>query len=160
MKKYMVSRYEIHEFPVVVEAEDELDAIERAVAGEGETPDDVTKLVGDTYVETDESRGMPIPEFLMKYPHIDKKRVYSSGALAGDLSGEYFSTVRGVMYLGESDTKEFCIRSISTEIREFRLKAKTVEEALARVEQMPSNYRKQNGRLVSDELDAVVEEAE
>ena len=72
MPKFVVTRYE---FPVVVEADDALDAIERVSAGEGEQPDDVSKLVGDTYVELDDTRGKAFDEFVSEHPEIEPSRI-------------------------------------------------------------------------------------
>lgn len=93
-KKFVVTRYEVHEFPVIVEAEDALDAIERVCAGEGEQPDDVSKLVGDTYIGLDYSRGKPFTEFVEENPTIDRSRI----VLSKDYDNEQgnFPTVRSV----------------------------------------------------------------
>lgn len=93
-KKFVVTRYEVHEFPVIVEAEDALDAIERVCAGEGEQPDDVSKYVTDTYIELDYSRGKSGEEFFEEFPSIDRSRVTLSREF--DTDHGMFPTIRAV----------------------------------------------------------------
>lgn len=93
-KKFVVTRYEVHEFPVIVEAEDALDAIERVCAGEGEQPDDVSKIVTDTYIELDYSRGKAFDEFVSEFPEIDRSRVVMSREF--DNNKGMFPTIRSV----------------------------------------------------------------
>ena len=98
MKKFVVTRYEVHEFPVVVEAVDALDAIQRVSDGEGEQPDDASKLVGDTYVELDYTRGKAFDEFVAEHPEIEPSRVLLSKGY--DTVRGMFPTVRGVSAIG------------------------------------------------------------
>lgn len=93
-KMFVVTRYEVHEFPVIVEAEDALDAVERVCAGEGEQPDDVSKYVTDTYIEIDDSRGKAFDEFVSEFPEIDRSRVAMSREF--DNNTGMFPTIRSV----------------------------------------------------------------
>jgi hypothetical protein len=92
MKKFCVTKYEVHEFPVLVEAEDELDAINRVNDGQGDQPDDVSDYVGATYIEIDETRGMSFEAFVEQHPDISRERVVDSKAFDGDM----FPSIRGV----------------------------------------------------------------
>ena len=93
-KTFVVTRYEVHEFPVIIEAEDALDAVERVCAGEGEQPDDVSKYVTDTYIEIDDSRGKAFDEFVAEFPEIERSRVVMSREF--DNNTGMFPTIRSV----------------------------------------------------------------
>lgn len=101
MPKFIVTRYEVHEFPVVVEAADALDAIERVSAGEGEQPDDVSKLVGDTYIGLDYSRGKTFTEFVEENPGIERSRITLSRDYDNELG--MFPTIRACSKLSGGD---------------------------------------------------------
>lgn len=95
-KRFMVTRYEIHEYPILVDAEDALDAIERANNGEGDPPEDVSKWVA--YVAIDEDRGMALDELLQQHPQLDENRAMSSRELNSD---GFFPTICSVTEVEE-----------------------------------------------------------
>ena len=68
MPRYRIGRLEVHEYPVEVDADDMVEAMEKVLNGEGDSVD----IDGDTYIETDEDRGITIDQLVAAFPEFGK----------------------------------------------------------------------------------------
>lgn len=137
MKTFLVCQYEVVISPVLVEADDELEAIEKLDKGEFTIPDDCGEFVKEPYVGLDTSRGMSVEKFLDMFPHIARERAVKSPSLSR-IKPNTFPSIEGVTCLTPRPVECVVLRT-SEVVHKFVVTAASEKQALEKVARKPDS---------------------